>query len=41
MPRRKSLIHNALLASTVLATPAVAADVTPERLVNADKEPQN
>src|SRR5258705_3914712 len=33
----------ALLAGTALlsGTPAVAADVTPERLANADKEPQN
>jgi len=32
----------ALLTSTVLAAgPAVAAEVTPDRLVNADKEPQN
>jgi alcohol dehydrogenase (cytochrome c) len=33
-------IRNALLA-TVLAMPAAAADVTPERLLNADREPQN
>src|SRR6478609_816027 len=32
----------ALAAATALvAVPAMAADVTPERLVNADKEPQN
>src|SRR5450631_4699041 len=32
----------ALLAGTVAMTaPAFAAEVTPERLVNADKEPQN
>src|SRR5438067_13057957 len=33
----------ALLAGTMLtaAMPAAAAEVTPERLVNADKEPQN
>src|SRR6202161_3255519 len=32
----------ALLVGTVaMATPAPAAEVTPERLVNADKEPQN
>ena len=32
----------ALLSGTALiATPAVAADVTPGRLINADKEPQN
>jgi alcohol dehydrogenase (cytochrome c) len=29
------------VASTALTAPAVAADVTPERLLNADKEPQN
>jgi alcohol dehydrogenase (cytochrome c) len=29
------------VASTALTAPALAADVTPERLVNADKEPQN
>src|SRR5215468_793384 len=38
MPRS---IRNVLLASTVLASPAFAADVTPERLLNPDKEPQN
>src|SRR5579863_10418742 len=32
----------ALLAATVLvASPVLAAEVTPQRLVNADKEPQN
>ncbi len=30
-----------LLASSILACPAMAADVTPERLLNPDKEPQN
>jgi alcohol dehydrogenase (cytochrome c) len=30
-----------LLASSVLATPAMPADVTPERLLNPDREPQN
>ena len=30
-----------LLAGTVLATPALAAEVTPERLLNPDREPQN
>ena len=40
--RRMSVIRNLLLATTVLgATPAFAADVTPDRLANADKEPQN
>jgi alcohol dehydrogenase (cytochrome c) len=35
-------IRIAMLAGTALAAvPAMAADVTPERLVNADKEPQN
>ncbi len=35
-------IRNALLAASVLAaSPALAADVTPERLANPDKEPQN
>ncbi len=40
--RAKSL-RGPLLAScvTLAALPAVAADVTPERLVNADREPQN
>src|SRR5260370_13245463 len=41
MPIPHHSIRNALLAATMLATPAFAADVTPERLVNADKEPQN
>src|SRR5467141_2139481 len=41
MPIRHHSICHALLAATMLASPAVAADVTPERLVNADKEPQN
>src|SRR6202035_1473906 len=37
------LIRNALIAGGMLAAagPALAAEVTPERLVNADKEPQN
>src|SRR5262244_657340 len=34
-------IRNALLVATMLASPALAADVTPERLLNPDKEPQN
>ena len=39
----KTLIRRALLAGSMLAiaAPTLAADVTPERLVNADKEPQN
>ncbi len=40
-PRSIRSIRSALLAATVLAPPAMAADVTPERLLNADKEPQN
>src|SRR5215475_15289582 len=35
------LTRNGLLAASILASPAFAADVTPDRLVNADKEPQN
>ena len=39
-------IRNLVLASSVLvsvspATVAIAAEVTPDRLINADKEPQN
>jgi alcohol dehydrogenase (cytochrome c) len=41
MARRIGSIHAALLASSILAWPAMAADVTPERLLNPDKEPQN
>src|SRR6266702_5947157 len=41
-PSTRALTTMALLTSTVLAAgPAVAAEVTPDRLVNADKEPQN
>src|ERR1700720_3545052 len=36
-----AVTNMALLASTILATPAPAAEVTSDRLVNADKEPQN
>src|SRR5712691_4152299 len=48
--RRKSMhshhthcLRNLLLASsfTLTIAPAMAADVTPDRLVNADREPQN
>ncbi len=42
--RYRALRHAALLASTLLAATsfsALAADVTPQRLLNADKEPQN
>src|SRR5271157_4568341 len=35
-------IRAALLAASLLAAcPCVAAEVTPERLINTDKEPQN
>jgi alcohol dehydrogenase (cytochrome c) len=41
MSTRHHSIRAALFAATMLVTPAFAAEVTPERLVNADKEPQN
>src|SRR5258708_5963741 len=43
MARRNHSMRDALLASSVLLVsgPATAADVTPERLLNPDKEPQN
>jgi alcohol dehydrogenase (cytochrome c) len=42
MAHRKSSLRAALLAGSVLAvSPALAAEVTPERLLNPDKEPQN
>src|ERR1700738_5153043 len=41
MASRNVSIHAAFLASSILAWPALAADVTPERLLNPDKEPQN
>jgi alcohol dehydrogenase (cytochrome c) len=34
-------LQHVLLATVVMAWPALAAEVTPERLANADKEPQN
>jgi alcohol dehydrogenase (cytochrome c) len=38
----RSRLKRALLATALLtASPALAAEVTPERLANADKEPQN
>jgi alcohol dehydrogenase (cytochrome c) len=38
----KSRIRDALLASSIfVALPAMAAEVTPDRLANPDKEPQN
>ncbi len=41
MTRRHHSIGTALLAATILTPPAFAADVTPERLLNPDREPQN
>jgi alcohol dehydrogenase (cytochrome c) len=42
MARRIGSIRIALLAGNMLAaSPVLAADVTPERLLNPDKEPQN
>jgi len=41
MTRYNRPIRTALFASTMLASPALAADVTPDRLLNPDKEPQN
>ena len=38
---RRTSFRNALLASALLAAPALAADVTPQRLLDADKEPHN
>jgi alcohol dehydrogenase (cytochrome c) len=39
---KPSRLKHALLATVLLAaSPALAAEVTPERLANADKEPQN
>jgi alcohol dehydrogenase (cytochrome c) len=41
MARRNGSIQAALLASSISAWPAMAAEVTPERLLNPDREPQN
>ena len=43
MTQRPSSLRNLWLAGalTVSALPAVGAEVTPGRLINADKEPQN
>ena len=43
MPSYLPLLRHLLLAGGAIlaATPALAADVTPERLLNADREPQN
>ena len=44
MPNQsRAISHSALLGGIALlaASPALSAEVTPERLLNADKEPQN
>jgi alcohol dehydrogenase (cytochrome c) len=41
MKIRTALIPSALLVAPLLASPASAAEVTPERLLNPDREPQN
>src|SRR5258705_4652995 len=41
MARRNVSIHAAFLASSILAWPAMAADVRTERLLNPDREPHN
>ena len=40
-PRICGGIRSVLLVTTVLISPVLAADVTPERLLSADREPQN
>jgi len=41
MTTRSAAIFTLVASTAAIALPALAADVTPERLVNADKEPQN
>ncbi len=41
MTARHRLLHTTLFATTLLASPAFAADVTSDRLLHADREPQN
>jgi alcohol dehydrogenase (cytochrome c) len=41
MARREVSFQAVFLAGSMLAGPAMAADVTPDRLLNADNEPQN
>src|ERR1700719_3502706 len=41
MTNRNAALHAALLAGSMLASPSFAADVTPDRLLNPDREPQN
>src|SRR5580693_5797939 len=38
---RVALLATSMFTTGMVASSAMAADVTPERLVNADKEPQN
>src|SRR3989454_6055657 len=38
---RTVFIRGALLAATLLSVPAIAAEVTPDRLLHPDREPQN
>jgi alcohol dehydrogenase (cytochrome c) len=40
-PRYSRLKHALLTTVMLAASPALAAEVTPERLANPDKEPQN
>src|SRR5215468_903235 len=40
-PRSSSPTRRRCATSATLTAPVLAADVTPERLLNADKEPQN
>src|SRR5262245_62461549 len=42
MTKRNQTMRNALLAASMLAAcPALAAEVTPDRLANPDREPHN
>src|SRR5258708_25725589 len=41
MTRHNCSIRNALLAASMLASPAFAADVTPDPLLNPAPEPEN
>ena len=41
MTARHRSLRTALFATTLLASPTFAAEVTPDRLLHADREPQN
>jgi alcohol dehydrogenase (cytochrome c) len=41
MTRSKCLVRPAFVAASLFVSPVFAADVTPDRLLNPDKEPQN